>query len=224
VPEVLIICLFKVKSAQKKPTTFSGIALNLVKLAKRKARQKNERQKNSIPDLTWSVESFCQLLLLFIRCKLLRTRKSALPLEENTMMREIANIRQIEGEPRRRWFQGEGIDLTVWQEESGNIVEFELCYKIGWEQRALRWEQPAKYGHYLVDDGENRPGTQKASPVLFHYADFNRDWVAQLFAQESRSLEGKIAKSVYEKILQCPLAPRQSFTRDEQPYMTDPLY
>jgi hypothetical protein len=140
------------------------------------------------------------------------------------MMREIANVRQIAGEPRRRWFQGEGIDLTVWQEESGNIVEFELCYKIGWEQRALRWEQPAKYGHYLVDDGENRPGTQKASPVLFHYADFNRDWVAQLFAQESRSLEEMIAKFVLEKIQQCPLASRQSFHYDEEQSIPDQMY
>ncbi len=140
------------------------------------------------------------------------------------MMREIANVRQIEGEPRCRWFKGEGIDLSVWQDESGNVVEFELCYDKGWEQRALRWEKPAKYGHYLVDDGEGKPGKQKASPVLFHNSDFDRDWVALLFMQESRNLEKMIAEFVYEKILQCPLTPRQSFDRDEQQYIPDQLY
>jgi hypothetical protein len=41
------------------------------------------------------------------------------------MLREISNLRQIEGEPQRRWFEGQELELIIWQ--SGNeIIAFEL--------------------------------------------------------------------------------------------------
>lgn len=38
------------------------------------------------------------------------------------MLYEIKNIRQYEGEQKRRWFFDREIDLTVWFDESDDIV------------------------------------------------------------------------------------------------------
>jgi len=43
------------------------------------------------------------------------------------MLREIAHVKQVSGEPRCRWFQDDQFDLFIWQDERQNIVEFELC-------------------------------------------------------------------------------------------------
>ena len=44
------------------------------------------------------------------------------------MLTEATNVEQIEGEPRRRWFQDVEWDLFVWEDNPGNIVGFQLCY------------------------------------------------------------------------------------------------
>lgn len=118
-----------------------------------------------------------------------------------TMLKELEDIKQFAGEPRRRWFADEYFDLIVWQDESEEIVEFELCYDKSKHQRAVRWEKSRGHTHHRVDDGD-RPGKHKASPVLLPDGYFDFGKVARLFLRESSEIEEKIAKFVYEKILQ----------------------
>ena len=121
------------------------------------------------------------------------------------MLKEIPYIRQIEGEPRRRWFEDEYFDLIVWFDQDGAILEFELCYDKTKVQRALRWEGPEQYSHFRVDDGEHHAGRGKASPILLRDTRFDREKVLRRFELESGSLEESIARLVHEKIAQCPL-------------------
>ena len=43
---------------------------------------------------------------------------------------EVRNCRQVRGEPRRRWFGSEQMDLIVWCDDTGAPIGFQLCYDL----------------------------------------------------------------------------------------------
>ncbi len=43
------------------------------------------------------------------------------------MLRELKQVRQHKGEPRRRWFNDDYFDLIVWFSEKDSISGFQLC-------------------------------------------------------------------------------------------------
>lgn len=53
-------------------------------------------------------------------------------------MREILGVGD-EARLHRRWFHDEFFELFVWQDASGAVARFELCYGIGASERALVW-------------------------------------------------------------------------------------
>jgi hypothetical protein len=81
------------------------------------------------------------------------------------MLREIPETRQIRGEPRRRWFNSEAMDLYVWYDNEGAALGFQLCYGKPNDERALTWFRPASYSHMRVDTGAS-DGQQKGTPLL----------------------------------------------------------
>lgn len=117
------------------------------------------------------------------------------------MLTEVLTIRQIEGEPRRRWFTDKTFELLVWFDESGDILAFELYYNRTWEQRALSWRKNVGYEHYQVDDGEGRPGKMKASPILVPDGWFDHEKIAQRFKEESALIEPAVSSFIHDKIL-----------------------
>ena len=70
------------------------------------------------------------------------------------MLREITTASQTDGEPRRRWFSAEEMDLYVWYEKD-NVVQFQICLDKGPEERALTWTQASGISFNTVDDGES---------------------------------------------------------------------
>jgi len=117
-------------------------------------------------------------------------------------LHEIYHVRQIAGEPRRRWFYDDFFDLILWLDDGGKMTGFQLCYDKQREQHALTWHADSGYFHNRVDEGEGRPGKFKASPVLVPNGRFCKDVVAAIFLRASRHLEQWIARVVYEKIIQ----------------------
>lgn len=120
------------------------------------------------------------------------------------MLYEINNVKQITGEPRRRWFVDDYFDLIVWLDEKNEISGFQLCYDKFRNQHALTWHKNSGYKHNRVDDGESRPGKYKAAPILVSNGVFLKNPLADLFKKASRELEENIANMVYEKIIQYP--------------------
>jgi hypothetical protein len=120
------------------------------------------------------------------------------------MLREFPNVRQIDGESKRRWFSDEYFDLIVWLDEKEDIVGFQLCYDIFKSQHALTWRKESGFTHHRVDDGENRPGKLKASPVLVSDGYFEYKEIAEKFKIASPSIEARISTFVYEKLLRYP--------------------
>ena len=82
------------------------------------------------------------------------------------MLKEMPEARQVPGDAARRVFFSENLDLTVWFDERDDILGFELCYDKGKNERAVRWSREQGFLHQKVDDGENRPGRYKATPIL----------------------------------------------------------
>ena len=79
---------------------------------------------------------------------------------------EIGNVRQIPGEARRRWFSSAEFDLFVQCADGAGYVGFQLYYDKPHREHALLYSSAAGFRHVAVDDGEQRPGKYKASPVL----------------------------------------------------------
>lgn len=117
-------------------------------------------------------------------------------------MREYEQVRQIPGEHKRRWFSSPDMDLFVWTDDAGNYSGFELCYDKSDREHAISWRANTGFSHAAVDDGENRPGRYKSTPI--HVADgyFDAKRIHSSFKASSASLPQDIVLfvlSVLEK-------------------------
>jgi hypothetical protein len=118
------------------------------------------------------------------------------------MLKEIKNVRQIEGEPERRWFESGYFDLLVWQDKSGNIVGFQLCYDKQQNQRAITWNIKTQYTHDRVDDGENASVGYKATSILQTDCKFDKETIAAFFQEQSGDIDREVAEFIYQKIME----------------------
>jgi hypothetical protein len=84
------------------------------------------------------------------------------------MLVEVDNVRQIKNDGFRRWFRSINMDLYVWypQQNEKDILGFQLCYKLGNEEKALTWKKELGFIHNTVDDGEV-PDPSKRPQSLF---------------------------------------------------------
>lgn len=117
------------------------------------------------------------------------------------MLFELRDVRQIEGEHRRRWFMDAYFDLIVWLTADDEVVGFQLCYDKQGDQRALTWKRPAVYAHTGIDDGENRPGKYKATPILVADGVFDHAAIGERFRLASASIDPAIAEFVHAKLI-----------------------
>ena len=122
------------------------------------------------------------------------------------MLRETPDVRQIPGEPPRRWFEDEFFDLIVWLEPDGSVWGFQLCYDRGYNPRALTWTKAKGYTHDGIDDGEAGGRLCKSSPILVQDGLFDTKSIYPRFKQESALLPKEIRKTVSEKIKEFPNA------------------
>ena len=115
-------------------------------------------------------------------------------------LRELPDTRQVPGEPRRRWFSSQELDLIVWLDETGAVVGFQLCYDKSRGERVLTWRAGRGYEHAAVDDGEALPAHHKSTPVLVADGRLDRDRVAVLFAEASTAVPEPLRSTVQDLI------------------------
>lgn len=115
------------------------------------------------------------------------------------MMREVPNVRQIKGDPRRRWFCDSYFELIVWYQED-RIQGFQLCYDVDRHPRAFTWTTGNTSTHHGIDDGDSTDGHHKMSPVLVHDGDFDATSVRTRFAAEAKELPIEIRRFVEGKL------------------------
>ena len=115
------------------------------------------------------------------------------------MLREISETRQIRGEPRRRWFNSETMDLYVWYDNDDSPLGFQLCYGKPDRERALTWFRPASYSHMRVDTGG--PASQgRGTPLLVADGLFDPAAVSAQFARLGAELPPDIISLVAARL------------------------
>jgi len=119
-------------------------------------------------------------------------------------LRELADTRQVPGEPRRRWFSSPDLDLIVWLDDAEALIGFQLCYDKTRGERALTWRADRGYDHSAVDDGEVRPTQYKGTPILVADGHLDRVRVFELFREASDGVPRRIREKVSELIERSP--------------------
>lgn len=123
------------------------------------------------------------------------------------MLSELLNVRQVAGEPKRRWFFCQELDLVVW-EADGAICGFQLAYDKHRHEHSISWRQERGFAHYGVDDGEPMAGVN-STPLLYANGPFKRDHVLKRFLALSLEMPRDIVTFVEGKLLEYsgPLLP-----------------
>jgi hypothetical protein len=116
------------------------------------------------------------------------------------MLSELKNPRQVPHEPRRRWFTDDYFDLIVWQSPEGEIIAFQLCYDKGPDERVLIWHRDEGFSHKGIDNGENRDGHYKMTPILIPDGEFNCDPIQMRFRKESRNIDPDVRIFIIDKL------------------------
>lgn len=116
------------------------------------------------------------------------------------MLREIQQVRQIQGEASRRWFSSHEMDLIVWH-QAGCLTGFQLCYDKNAEEKALTWTHSSGLLHEQVDNGESRRGHYKASPVLFRDGEYNLNKIRTAFISQSQNIADDVREFVLQQLV-----------------------
>jgi hypothetical protein len=117
---------------------------------------------------------------------------------------EILRVRQPPGDPPRRWFTSDDLDLIVWSDRSGRPTAFQLCYDSGHSERALTWSLEGGFAHRAVDDGERVGGKYKATPILVEDGPFAANEVSERFAEASAGVPAELSEFVGHKLREHP--------------------
>ncbi|RMF14028.1 MAG: hypothetical protein D6761_10120 [Candidatus Dadabacteria bacterium] len=103
-------------------------------------------------------------------------------------------VRQLHGEPRRRWFSDEDFDLFVFY-EGRTIVGFQLCFDKQADETALTWDRSEGVWIRRVDTGEAHPFEQR-SPVLTEAGDVSPAELAARFRDAATSIPDTVRDAV----------------------------
>jgi hypothetical protein len=116
------------------------------------------------------------------------------------MFKEIKNVRQVEGESKRRWFTAKNMELIVWLADNGGIAGFQLCYEQAITRKAFTWHDRFGFSNNTIDEGETDFGTPKESPILVADGIFESDNILKEFTKEREGLDLNIFNFVVQKI------------------------
>ena len=106
------------------------------------------------------------------------------------MLQEFHRVKQEPGVTgRRRWFQGNGLELIVWFDEAGAPDGFQLCYAGELRrEHALTWRRSVGFTHSRVDTGDTRPD-KNLTPILTPDGTVPWEKLRREFAEGSGALE-----------------------------------
>ncbi|MEI6861234.1 MAG: hypothetical protein WCL04_03185 [Verrucomicrobiota bacterium] len=114
------------------------------------------------------------------------------------VLKEFHNVRQEPAGGRRRWFDGDRMELVVWYDTAGAISGFQLCYVLVEDEFALTWRRDAGLSHNRVD-GED-PSTRGQTPLLVAACDVPWEEIEMRFQAESAELEPAVRELVAARL------------------------
>ena len=110
----------------------------------------------------------------------------------------MPKVKQVAGEPKRRWFFCHEIDLVVF-EDGGGVCGFQLAYDKQRNEHSIAWSRDRGFMHYVVDDGEPFAGVDE-TPFLYANGPFKRDRVLEQFLALATEVPADIAAFVAGKL------------------------
>lgn len=114
---------------------------------------------------------------------------------------EIRHTRQVPGEPRRRWFSSDSLDLIVWLDAQDAVLGFQLCYDKLHRERAVTWHAAGHaLEHRAVDDGESPGIGHKATPILVADGELDAARLLAQFHAEAAALPPAIRDCVSDRL------------------------
>jgi hypothetical protein len=115
------------------------------------------------------------------------------------MLSEINDVTQYDTGKLRRWFHDDDFDLYTWEDYSGELQGFQLCYAKRGKERALRWSPEAGYSHEGVDAPEDKPG-RSMSALFVADGVFDAQIIGSIFENASLEMPAKFRNFVLERI------------------------
>lgn len=115
------------------------------------------------------------------------------------MLKEVKNVSQNPGEPRRRWFDDEFFDLIIWFGPGEEIWGFQLCYDRENKPRALTWTRQYGYRHDGIDTGEYVWGSTINTPVLTADGTFDAVLIPDMLETAAAEIPHAVASLVLKK-------------------------
>lgn len=111
------------------------------------------------------------------------------------MFREYRSLRQEPGAGRRRWFESEELDLTVWLGPDGAVAGLQFTYDRGEGPRALTWRPLGGWRPAVIDAGDASP-LRNESPVLQPGGEVPWDWLAARWTKAAPGLEPGLREAI----------------------------
>jgi len=116
------------------------------------------------------------------------------------VLQEFTTVKQEPGGHRRRWFQGDGLDLIIWLDERQQPEGFQICYLDQWRQEyALTWRAQTGFAHARIDTGDSRPD-KNLTPILAEGGPVTWDKLREEFQARSSALESTIREFVTTRL------------------------
>ena len=115
------------------------------------------------------------------------------------MFYEIRGVKQLPGEPYRRWFQADEMDLTVWLAEA-TVVGFQLSYDRFHDEKSIVWQTDRGFSHLRIDDGEQESGHYKASPIVTGHLPLDFSRALHRLEEDNQGIDPSIVGFVLDKL------------------------
>lgn len=91
-----------------------------------------------------------------------------------------------------RWWQGEGMDLFVWQDATGAISDFQLSIEEYGQAQSLSWRRGAGFSVLRVDAEREDGGHHARSPLLVAGGALDLRALLRRFDEASLALDGPV--------------------------------
>jgi len=112
-------------------------------------------------------------------------------------MYEIKQVTQDSKDNIRRHFANKFFDLYIWVSKVNNeIVSFQLCYDIYYNEKNLLWDKGKGYGH------KNVHTKWMQTPILTPDGIFDKERISDKFKEESIEIDKKISSFIYKKLIE----------------------
>lgn len=114
------------------------------------------------------------------------------------MLTEIPRTHQRPGEPHRRWFTSESMDLMLWLDEAGGLLAFQFSHGKPAEEKALSWSREQGLSSQRVEDGSLTLPGHKGSPLLLAEPVTDTRAAANAFANASAQIPAPYATQILQ--------------------------